>query len=100
MCRVCGFFPEISAGKSDFDGSASGGFGIVVGFLTPITKPHKTVVEHLLMMSGVEPNPRLIEKVQYAYRTQDASRFLWPTIGGVEKMLVGQIKRLLKYFDP
>ena len=62
--------------------------------------PHVIVVEHLLMIGGVEPNLGPPEKICYGRWTRDASRFLWPSIGAVEGSLSVCVKCYLKYFDP
>ena len=58
----------------------------------------RRLIEMLLLMAGVEPNPgpdRL-----YDCWSRDTSRYLWPTIELTETSISGRIKRLLKYFDP
>ena len=58
----------------------------------------RRLIEMLLLMAGVEPNPgpdRL-----YDYWSRDTSRYLWPTIVLMDASMSGRIKRLLKYFDP
>ena len=62
--------------------------------------PHATVIEQLLLIGGVEPNPGPTDRICYEGWTRDASRFLWPSIGAIEASLASRTKRLLKYFDP
>lgn len=58
------------------------------------------MIEQLLMVLGVEPNPG--PEVEHAYGcwSHDVSCFLWPTIGAMEMTPAGHVKRLWKYFDP
>ena len=57
--------------------------------------PHAVTLEHLLMISGVEPNLRRPNKLYYEGWTHNASRLIWPSIGVVEAFLSRHVKGLL-----